>query len=896
MRKIFSLLALIIFCASPSIAQWSNSAAVNNSICSLAGEQAIPKIATCPNGNSYIGFFSMENGNYAVRLQRLDAEGNEMWAGGGLLISEHPSMSWLTDWDMAADINNHCVLTWQDTRNAGNNNTVAYRISPIGDFVWGNDGIALSNSTAFDAAPKVICTPAGNAVFAWTADEVIIMQKINAAGTKQWGADGITLSSTNRLSWPQLMPVGNDDVILKYFDDSGMPNAPTRHVFAQRFSSSGTPVWTNATTISNAGGISAWTQIFPFISDGNDGFYIAWHDDRDNNSLASVWIQHINASGVAQFGSNGVEVSTAAGFNHYYPQLALPQGSQEVFVFWNEMNGMQSLTGIFGQKISASGSLLWGNSGKTFLPLSGTTVTPIAARNAAEDVIVAYEEAYTVTNGQIKAMRLATDGSYVWPGNQVVVSSVSSSKVHIDMNKLQNNQWILAWEDNRNGTLDIYAQNLAIDGTLGFFDPQFGNIQGNVYLDGGNGNVTQVVISAGNASTYPNPTGYYFLEVPAGTYTVSANLSGYYPASSQGVLVLPDQSTTGADFLLEPIPTTGFIEGTISLSDGIGDVTQAIVSAGTSFTNPGENGFYSLETPVGIWEVEAALAGYTTLTKPNILVNPGVVTPNVNFILDPAPTTGILQGTVTITGGITDITQTSVTAGGQTVHPQQNGFYFMELEAGNYTVTATHPYTNTQTIDNVAITAGLSTSNIDFLLTLQRTDLVCLSVDSFGYPIPGTSVSITGPDDVYEGIFIGDTLIFENVPFGWYSGTATLDWNGAWAEADTLIDASNQVIEFMFQLWGVKHPPLDVKLNVRPNPANENSVLTMDQTSSANYKISLFESGGKLISTFDTGWLEAGHYEWPLTDLIGIRKLQAGVYVLVGELNGKKAALKIVVN
>jgi hypothetical protein len=191
---------LVVILVISARGQWSDNPAINNAIALLTGEQAIPKIATCPNGDTYIGFFSNETGNYNVKLQRLDSQGNPLWADNGILISSHSSMTWLTDWDMAADISNHCILTWQDIRN-GNNNTYAYRISPEGNFVWGADGIALSNNSAFNAAPKVVTTPAGNAVFAWTSDNVIIMQKISPAGAKQWGDNGITLSSANTMNW-----------------------------------------------------------------------------------------------------------------------------------------------------------------------------------------------------------------------------------------------------------------------------------------------------------------------------------------------------------------------------------------------------------------------------------------------------------------------------------------------------------------------------------------------------------------------------------------------------------------------------------------------------------------------------------------------------------------------
>ena len=191
-----------------ALSQWSTNPAVNNPINTMAGEQAIPKVATCPNGDTYIAFFSNESGNYNVRMQRLDAQGNELWETNGIMISDNPQMSWLTDWDMTVDNANHAILTFQDVRNV-DNDVVAYRISPSGSFVWGPDGIELSSGPAFDAAPKVTVTSAGNAVFAWQADDVIILQKVSPSGSLLWGPDGITLGITGiTFSWPQLIPIG----------------------------------------------------------------------------------------------------------------------------------------------------------------------------------------------------------------------------------------------------------------------------------------------------------------------------------------------------------------------------------------------------------------------------------------------------------------------------------------------------------------------------------------------------------------------------------------------------------------------------------------------------------------------------------------------------------------
>lgn len=462
-----AILFAIFFLSIAIFAQWSDDPAINTSIHSGAGEQAIPKIVTSPSGITYIAWFSNEGGNYNVRLQLLDINGNKMWGEEGLLVSDHPSMSWLTDWDMAINHNDHAILTFQDIRNDGNNDVFAYCISPNGEFIYGEDGIELSNGPAFDVSPKVTITNDNNAIFAWQAEDVIIMQKIDKWGYKDWGPNGHTINSSNTLSWPQLLPVGDDDVIMKYFEDSGPAWAPTRHVFAQRFETYGNPVWDNETIISNAAGISAWTQIFPFLNDGNDGFYIAWHDDRDNNGLASIYVQHIDFDGQILFNDDGIEVSTMPGRNHFYPDLALPPGSDDLFIYWNEMDGDQNSRGIYGQKISSSGERLWTDNGKVFIEISSTNVYPLAARNTNEDMIVIYESSYNVMDAGIKAMRIDTDGNFIWEDDIIDMCTVQSEKVHSVANQFLNNQIIAVWEDSRNGDKDIYGQNIQLDGTLG---------------------------------------------------------------------------------------------------------------------------------------------------------------------------------------------------------------------------------------------------------------------------------------------------------------------------------------------------------------------------------------------------------------------------------------------
>ena len=529
-------------------AQWSSNPGDNLQLTDLGGEDVISKTGICPNGDVYIGFFASQLGNYNVRLQRLDHQGNLLWNDNGILVSDHPSMTWLTDWDMTADAENNAILTWQDIRNGGNNNIVIYKISPDGEFLWGEDGISLSNSSAFDVAPKVTVTAQNNVVVAWQSDNTIIRQKISPDGSLLWGSSGIVLSGSNNFTWPQLMPVGDDDVIMKYFEDSGPPNAPTRHVFAQRFTSDGSPVWGFPTVISNAGGISAWTQIFPFINDGNDGFFIAWHDDRDFNNRSSAFVHHIDADGNPTLQANGVEVSGNAGMNHFYPALSKPENDPHIYVLWNEVNGDQNQWGIYGQKVSAAGDLKWGANGKAIIPVTTHAVLPQMGLQHGDDIILVYEDYFNGVETSLKAFRLDAEGDFVWENESVFICSVQSSKVHLDVSEWHQNQWVMSWEDDRSGGVDIYAQNLLPTGEIGPAAAE-GTLNGTITLINGTADLSLTEIAAGDVSTFAEADGNYSLSLPAGTYEVAAT-NPYAETLIESDVEILENETTTLDFEL----------------------------------------------------------------------------------------------------------------------------------------------------------------------------------------------------------------------------------------------------------------------------------------------------------------------------------------------------------
>ena len=75
-------------------------------------------------------------------------------------------------------------------------------------------------------------------------------------------------------------------------------------------------------------------------------------------------------------------------------------------------------------------------------------------------------------------------------------------------------------------------------------------IEGIVSLEGGAGNVEEVIVSAGSVSTNPDAGGFYSIGIGPGTYDVTATLEYYDPDTVAGVIVEEGVTTSGVDLIL----------------------------------------------------------------------------------------------------------------------------------------------------------------------------------------------------------------------------------------------------------------------------------------------------------------------------------------------------------
>jgi Secretion system C-terminal sorting domain len=468
------ILVVFVLCLAMLQADWSEDPEFNNQFSNLTGDQTIPKIAQNPDGSSYIGWWSNATGNYNMRLQYIDADGNVVWEENGILVSDHTQMTWLTDWDMTIDHEGNAIMAFNDIREGEEQLDIfGYKISPDGDFVWGEDGINLSNG-GFNAAPKVTVTTNNDCIFAWADDISITARSISPTGEQNWETP-ITINEPEASTWPQLMAADNDDnednFLMKYFVDSGPYWAPDRFVYIQKYDSNGNPVWDSPAVVSNASGISAWNQIFSWAPDGSGGAVIAWHDDRNSENISRAYAQHVTTAGTALF-ENGIQVGDHGANNQYYPQTIYQPLDENIYIYWEETDPGQNNSGILAQKINSDGELLYGNAGITISQIQATGGTIISLRPLSEDIVVSYSTYPwgNFNNERILTERVDPDGEIVWD-ETLIVSDMQTAKLHTDTADIiyqdggfvPSGGFIVAW-----GSGDgIYAQRYNEDGSIG---------------------------------------------------------------------------------------------------------------------------------------------------------------------------------------------------------------------------------------------------------------------------------------------------------------------------------------------------------------------------------------------------------------------------------------------
>lgn len=477
--KFSSACVVAVVGAGAALAQWSNDPSVNLPIADKPNDQVQPKVRITSDGGCYIVWFDNATGGYDVYLQRLGPGGVEKWAHNGVLLADR-SVSSTVDYDMVVDAGDNAIVVFNDDRATpgGTQQVTVTKVDGTGAQVWGASGVTLTADTTFKGNPRVAALSDGTYVVGWTSNNIINYRKLDASGVPI-GAGATPYNETGHyLALADMKAADNGGFISLWVRGSTTnPTTSSKALYSQKYDTNIANLW-GATPVIVFNGTSVQNGYFPtFIYDGAGGAVYGWYE---TGGTRNCYVQHVLAAGTEKFAHNGVALSTTANFRISCAP-AYDAANDVIFAAFEETNSVQSMWGLYAQKIDSAGTRAWATATE-ILPFTTNQNSFNEARAYGGGVIVYSFDARSATTGVVLAARLDASGASVWPTMPEFPCTRNTTKARLDNAIQWNGMSILAWSDGSLGSSDLLAQNINADGSFGQA-PCPGDLDGNRTID-----------------------------------------------------------------------------------------------------------------------------------------------------------------------------------------------------------------------------------------------------------------------------------------------------------------------------------------------------------------------------------------------------------------------------
>ncbi len=157
------------------------------------------------------------------------------------------------------------------------------------------------------------------------------------------------------------------------------------------------------------------------------------------------------------WGSKSIEICNATGEQGEI--VICPDGSGGAIIAWYD-DTYTATWDIYAQRIDKSGNVKWAVNGTAVCNLLATQDFPAICPTGDGGAIVAWED-QRKGNFDIYAQRLDGNGNGLWVANGTVICNATGDQQYVSLYSDGHGGAILAWIDHRNGNEDIYAQRIS---------------------------------------------------------------------------------------------------------------------------------------------------------------------------------------------------------------------------------------------------------------------------------------------------------------------------------------------------------------------------------------------------------------------------------------------------
>lgn len=199
------------------------------------------------------------------------------------------------------------------------------------------------------------------------------------------------------------------------------------------------------------------------VTDEKDGCIIIWYDARDGDM--DVYGQRVNASGDILWDSSGIQFTNVENYSWVSTLAACADGEGGAFFAWQDSrNGNWD---VFVQHVDSTGTEYWPDNGINVCATAGNDYVGGIVPDGHGGCIVAWDRGFS----GVRAQRFNAAGNKSWDTLGIVVSSGTNSARFSKIVSDDHNGVIACWLDGRHpGGYDIYAQRIDSLGNLCWAD------------------------------------------------------------------------------------------------------------------------------------------------------------------------------------------------------------------------------------------------------------------------------------------------------------------------------------------------------------------------------------------------------------------------------------------
>ncbi|GAX59201.1 hypothetical protein SCALIN_C01_0132 [Candidatus Scalindua japonica] len=378
--------------------------------------QVYPVIDTDGLGGAIIAWDDGRSFNSQVYVQRVDQNGNILWGQDGLLIAVIPPEDGQSDPRIVADGFGGAIVAWTDLRSGINTDAYGQRVDGNGNRLWGIGGVPLASVVGDQLLVRVASDGVGGGIFSWTdsrdgSEEFdIYAQRVDAGGTIAWSPEGIPVCNiTGSQIKNEIISDGLGGALVTWEDgrrSDSVNNITHTDLYVQKVNSQGLTVW-------DAGGVvvaaTDEAQIRPSIlSDGSGGAFISWQDFFRGGTWWNIYAQHIDESGQAKWKNDGIPVSIADEIQT--DPLIISDGTGGVIILWYD-NRAGTYFNIFAQQVDSRGLLDGGKYNFFTADKDGNPKTAFAPGE-----LILFKSSWTVPAPLISGTYLGLSGTVINSG------------------------------------------------------------------------------------------------------------------------------------------------------------------------------------------------------------------------------------------------------------------------------------------------------------------------------------------------------------------------------------------------------------------------------------------------------------------------------------------------